>query len=261
MDQGGPRGAARLHHELSGPDGAPVLVLSNSLGTTGEIWDGQVPALRERFQVLRYDHRGHGRSEVPPGPYTLAELGQDLLALLDGLGVERFSLCGLSLGGMVGMWLAAHAPERVERLALVSTSALLGPPEMWADRAALARDKGTAALSETAAGRWFTARFRRHEPDTVARILATLAATPGEGYAGCCEAIAAMDLRPDLPRITAPTLVVAALDDPATPPSHAEVIVEGIGHARRELVLDASHLVSVEQPERVTALLLEHLGG
>ena len=253
--------AARLHHELAGPDGAPVLVLSNSLGTTGEIWDGQVPALRERFRVLRYDHRGHGRSEVPPGPYSVAELGQDLLALLDGLGVDRVSLCGLSLGGMVGMWVAAHAPERVERLALVSTSARLGPPEMWTERAAVARTKGTAALAETAAGRWFTPVFRRREPERVAAILETLAAIPGEGYAGCCEAIATMDLRADLHAIAAPTLVVAALDDPATPPPHADVIVDGIAHAQRELVADASHLVSVEQPERITALLLEHLVG
>jgi 3-oxoadipate enol-lactonase len=253
--------AARLHHELDGPPGAPVLVLSNSLGTTGEIWDRQLPALRERFQVLRYDHRGHGRSEVPPGPYTLAELGQDLLALLDGLGIDRVSLCGLSLGGMVGMWLAAHAPERVERLALVSTSALLGPPELWAERAAVARAKGTAALAETAAARWFTPAFRRREPEIVDGILATLATIPGEGYAGCCEAIGAMDLRPDLPAIEAPTLVVAALDDRATPPPHADAIVAGIGHARRELVSDAAHLAVVEQPERITALLLEHLGG
>ena len=253
--------AARLHHELVGPDGAPVLVLGNSLGTTTTIWDGQLPALRERFQVLRYDHRGHGRSEVPPGPYTVAELGQDLLALLDGLGIGRLSMCGLSLGGMVGMWLAAHAPERVERLVLVSTSARLGPPELWVERAAVARTKGTAALAGTAAGRWFTPAFRRHQPETVAGILAALAATPGEGYAGCCEAIGAMDLRADLPAITAPTMVVAALDDPATPPPHADVIVAGIAHAHRELVADAAHLVVVERPERVTALLLEHLAG
>jgi 3-oxoadipate enol-lactonase len=254
--------AARLHHELAGAAGAPVLVLGNSLGTTAEVWDGQIEALCERFQVLRYDHRGHGGSEVPPGPYTVAELGQDLLALLDGLGIDRVSLCGLSLGGMVGIWLAAHAPQRVDRLALVSTSALLGPPELWAERAAVARAEGTAALTETMAARWFTPAFRRSEPQTVAGFLATLAATPGEGYAGCCEAIGAMDLRPDLAAIAAPTLVVAALDDPATPPPHADVIVAGIGrHARRELVVDASHLVVVEQPERITALLLEHLGG
>jgi 3-oxoadipate enol-lactonase len=237
-------------------------VLGNSLGTTAEIWDGQLAALCERFRVLRYDHRGHGRSEVPPGPYTLAELGQDLVALLDGLGVGRVSLCGTSLGGMVGMWLAAHAPQRVERLALLCTSARLGPPEQWTERAALVRKEGTAALVGTMAARWFTAAFRRRERERVAGVLATLAATPGEGYAGCCEAIAAMDLRPDLPAIAAPTLVVAALDDAATPPPHADVIVAGIGrHARRELVTDAAHLAVVEQPERVTALLLEHLGG
>ena len=254
--------AARLHHQLAGPEGAPVLVLGNSLGTTAEIWDGQLGALCERFRVLRYDHRGHGRSQVPPGPYTVAELGQDLVALLDGLGIGRVSLCGTSLGGMVGMWLAAHAPERVERLALLCTSAQLGPPEQWTERAALVRAEGTAALARTMAARWFTAAFRRRRRERVAGILATLAATPDEGYAGCCEAIAAMDLRPDLPAIAAATLVVAALDDRAIPPPHADVIVAGIGrHAHRELVADAAHLAVVEQPERITALLLEHLGG
>ncbi|HEY2959852.1 MAG TPA: 3-oxoadipate enol-lactonase [Actinomycetota bacterium] len=254
--------AARLHHDLAGPQGAPVLVLSNSLGTGTEIWDGQLAALCERFRVLRYDHRGHGRSEVPPGPYTVAELGQDLAALLDGLGIGRVSLCGTSLGGMVGMWLAAHAPQRVERLALLCTSAWLGPPERWTERAALVRSEGTAALVETMAARWFTAPFRRRERERLAAVLATLAATPDEGYAGCCEAIAAMDLRPDLPAIAAPTVVVAALDDQAIPPPHADAIVDGIGrNARRELVSEAAHLAVLEQPERITALLLEHLGG
>jgi 3-oxoadipate enol-lactonase len=252
---------ASLHHELSGLADAPVLVLGNSLGTTAGIWDGQLPALEQRFRVLRYDHRGHGRSEVPPGPYTIDELGEDLVALLDGLGIGRVSLCGLSLGGMVGMWLASRQPERVERLALISTSARLGPPELWTERAAVARTEGTAALTEMQVSRWFTRSFRERAPEAVAAVLAMLAATPGEGYAGCCEAIRAMDLRADLPAITAPTLVVVATGDPATPPAHAEVIAAGIGHAKLELVDDAAHIVSVEQPERVTGLLLDHLDG
>jgi 3-oxoadipate enol-lactonase len=250
---------ASLHHQLSGPEGAPVLVLSNSIGTTWGIWDAQLPALERRFRVLRYDHRGHGRSEVPPGPYTIDELGEDLVALLDRLGIGRVSLCGLSLGGMVGMWLAARLPERVERLALVCTSARLGPPQLWAERAAVARTRGTAALTEIQAARWFTPAFLERAPATVKGALAMLAATPDEGYAGCCEAIRAMDLRADLPAIAAPTLAVAAADDPATPLPHAEAIVAGIGHARLELVRDAAHLVSMEQPERVTSLLLDHL--
>jgi 3-oxoadipate enol-lactonase len=250
---------ALLHHQLSGPADAPVLVLGNSLGTTAGIWDGQLPALERHFRVLRYDHRGHGRSEVPPGPYTIDELGEDLVALLDRLGIGRASLCGLSLGGMVGMWLASHLPERVERLALISTSARLGPPERWTERAAVARAEGTAALTEMQAARWFTPSFRERAPAAVAAVLAMLAATPAEGYAGCCEAIRAMDLRADLPAITAPTLVVVATDDPATPPEHAEVIAAGIGHAKLELVDDAAHIVSVEQSERVTSLLLDHL--
>jgi 3-oxoadipate enol-lactonase len=196
---------------------------------------------------------------VPPGPYTIAEIAEDLVALLDRLEIGRVSLCGLSLGGMVGMWLAAHAPERVERLALVSTSARLGPPELWTERAAVARAQGTAALTEMQVARWFTPSFRERAPAAVAAVLAMLAATPGEGYAGCCEAIREMDLRADLAAITAATLVVVAADDPATPPPHAEAIAAGIGHARLELVEDAAHIVSVEQPQRVTGLLLDHL--
>lgn len=250
-----------LHHELAGPPDAPVLVLSNSLGTTLAMWDPQLPALTERFRVLRYDHRGHGRSAVPPGPYTIADLGQDALALLDDLGIERFSWCGLSLGGMVGMWLAAHTPDRVDRLALFCTSALLGPPEMWVERAAAVRKDGTRAQVDGATARWFTPAFVEGEPQTVARTTGMLADTPDEGYAGCCEAIAAMDLTADLPAIRARTLVVAGTDDPATPPEHGRRIAEGIPGARMAVVPDVAHLAAIERPRETTELLLDHLTG
>src|SRR5262245_18261951 len=191
-----------------------------------------MPELAARLRVIRYDHRGHGGSPVPPGPYTLADLGGDVLALLDRLGVDRVHLGGMSLGAMVAMWVAANAPERVDRLVLMCTSARLGPPAMWAERAAVARTNGVAALADATLARWLPEDLARSRPDLVAELRAMLTATPAEGYAGCCAALEHMDLVPDLPRIEAATLVIAGLADPATPPAHAEVIVAGIPDAR-----------------------------
>lgn len=249
-----------VHHEVSGPAGAPVVVLSNSLGATLAMWDRQLDVLAG-YRVVRYDTRGHGRSPVPDDPSSIADLGGDLLALLDRLEVERASLVGVSLGGMVSLWTAAHHPERVERLMPCFTSAQLGPPQMWRDRIATVQAEGTGALADALVARWFTAAFTAREPDYVAGIRDTIAATPAAGYASCAHAIETMDLRPSLQLITAPTLVVAGADDPATPPSHAEVIVDGI-HAAELLVLDdAAHLGNIEQPEAYNAALLGHLQG
>jgi 3-oxoadipate enol-lactonase len=249
---------ARLAYELGGPEQAPVLVLSNSMGTTMAMWDQQLAALAGRLRVLRYDHRGHGASEVPPGPYRIDELGRDLLGLLDDLGLERVSFCGLSLGGMVGMWLAANAPDRIDRLALCCTAATVNG-EVYLGRAAKVRAGGTGSVVAEVLDRWFTPAFRRTTPDQVERAAAMLRATPDEGYAGCCEALAAMDLRAGLSAITAPTLVIAGADDPATPPAQAEAIVAAIPEARLEVVSGAAHLANIEQPEQVTRLLVDHL--
>ena len=247
-----------MNARLSGPEQAPVLVLSNSMGTTTAMWDDQLEALSRHHRVLRYDHRGHGGAGPPPGPYRMEQLGRDLLGLLDELELERVSFCGLSLGGMVGMWLAANAPERVERLALCCTSAKVDPGP-YLERAAKVRAGGTGSVAGEVVERWFTPGFRERAPETVARAVAMLLATPAEGYAGCCEAIAAMDLRPGLGSIAAPTLVVAGGDDPATPPAHAEAIVAAIPAARLEVVAGAAHLANIEQPQRMTRLLLDHL--
>jgi 3-oxoadipate enol-lactonase len=251
--------AVEVHHELSGPVDAPVLVLSGSLGTDMTMWDPQVGPLSARFRLLRYDQRGHGRSPVPPGPYSIAELGEDLLALLDRLEIERASLCGLSIGGMTAMWVAARAPERVRRLALLCTSAQLGPESMWHERAETVRTQGLEAIAQAGLERWFTEGFRREQPETVARLRASLCATPPEGYAGCCEAIAEMDLRGDLPSIAAPTLVIAGAEDPATPPAHGRLIAEAIPGAKFELVSPAAHLANLERAERVTELIVPFL--
>ncbi|MCA3747606.1 MAG: 3-oxoadipate enol-lactonase [Rubrobacter sp.] len=249
-----------LHHVIEGPEeDAPVLVLSSSLGTTHRMWDPQAPALRERFRLVRYDHRGHGGSPVPPGPYSIAELGRDVLATLDRLGVERFSFCGLSLGGMVGMWLASEVPERVERLVLCCTAAVLGPRELWDERAQVARSEGMDALVEGVVERWFTPAFRERRPEVVERAKRMLRETPPEGYAGCCEAIREMDLRDRLGRIRAATLVISAADDPATPPEYGESLREAIPDARMVVIEDAAHLANIEQPEAFTEALLEHL--
>jgi len=245
-------------YETSGPDDAPPLVLSNSLGSTIAMWEPQVPTLAERLRVIRYDHRGHGGSPVPPAPYELADLGADAVRLLDRLGLERVHWCGLSLGGMVGMWMAINAPERIDRLVLCCTSAQLGPPDMWAQRAETVRAEGVEAIADAGLERWLTADFRAHEPAATAKVRAMLVATPAEGYAACCGVIERMDLIGELGAIGAPTLAIAGRHDPATPPEHAERIVAGIPGARLELV-DAAHLATIEQPRTMSQLIAGHL--
>ncbi len=249
-----------LHYLLEGPEDAPVVVLANSLGTTLRMWDEQASVMNDRLRLLRYDHRGHGGSPVPPGPYTIEDLGRDVLALLDRLGVERVSFCGLSLGGMVGMWLASEAPGRIERLVLCCTSAHLGPlADTYATRAATVRKHGLGAIAEAVVERWFTPAFREGRAEVVEWAKRMLLETPAEGYAGCCEAVRDMDLRSRLGAIRAPTLVIAGADDPATPPDHAELIRDSIPDARLVIVPQAAHLANVEQPKAVTSALLDHL--
>lgn len=249
----------QLHYTVDGPQEGPVLVLGSSLGTTGGLWQPQVPALSAKFRVVRYDHRGHGNSPVPPGPYAIEDLGQDVLALLDKLNAPRVYLGGISLGGMVAMWVAAHAPERVERLLLMCTAARLSPPEMWAERAAAVRSAGMAAVTETVLSKWFTPGFTKEHPAVVGWVRRMLSTTPVEGYASCCAAIETMDLEPVLGKITAPTLVVAAEHDPSTPPPLLEHIASQVPNARLEIVPNAAHLANVEQPAIVNRLLMDFL--
>jgi 3-oxoadipate enol-lactonase len=246
-------------YTVDGPEDAPPVVVSNSLGSTPAMWDPQFPALAERFRVVRYDHRGHGRSPVPPAPYELADLGADVIALLDRLGLERVHWCGLSLGGMVGMWMAINAPARIDRLVLCCTSARLGPPEMWADRAATVRAQGVDAIADAGIERWLSPGFIEREPEMAAEIRAMLVATPAEGYAACCGVIERMDQVPELGEIRAATLVIAAEDDPATPPEHGALIASTVPGAQLAVVKDARHLATIEQPAAMTELILGHL--
>jgi 3-oxoadipate enol-lactonase len=255
----------RLAASLDETD-APVLVLGNSLGTTSAVWAAQLPALRRHFRLLRYEHRGHGdgaagigRSPAPEGPYTVADLGADVLALLDAHHIERAAYCGISLGGMIGMWLGANAPGRITALGLCCTSAYLPPAGMWTERAARARSGDLDTIARQVVGRWFTPAFQASNPAVPAGFAAALRGTDPDGYAGCCEAVGGMDLRPSLPAITAPTLVISGAEDPSTPPWHGAVIAAAVGGARLTVIRGAAHLANVSMPGEVTAALLGHL--
>lgn len=260
-----PHGAVPVAHEVEAapdlPADAPAVVLSNSLGATRAMWDAQVPELARHFRVVRYDTRGHGASPVRPGPASIDDLVDDLVALLDTLGIDRAHVVGLSLGGMTAMRLAAREPHRVDRLVALCTSALLPPASAWHDRADLVRSRGTRAVADAVVERWYTGAFRASEPRRVADAVAMVSATPAEGYAACCEAIAGMDLVADLPRIKAPTLAIAGADDPATPPDHLERIAEGVSDGRLLVVPRAAHLANDEQPGTITPAIIEHLRG
>jgi 3-oxoadipate enol-lactonase len=250
----------RLWATLTGAAGAPVLVLGNSLGTTGELWHSQLGPLGGSFRLLRYEHRGHGGSPAPPGPYSIAGMGADVLRLLDEFGIKTAYYCGVSLGGMVGMWLAASAPDRITALALCCTSAHLRPAQLWRDRAARVRADGMASISRQVVGRWFTPGYQDAHPGAVAAFVSTLEKeVVPEGYAGCCDAIAAMDLRPLLASITAPTLVIAGAEDPATPPWHGAAIASAIPGARLRVIRGAAHLANVSSSAEFSAVLLGHL--
>jgi 3-oxoadipate enol-lactonase len=235
-------------------------VLSSSLGTTQELWERQLPGLVGHFRVLTYDHPGHGASDLPKQRPTVESLARSLVTLLDELRLERVSLCGVSLGGMVGMTLALEEPERVDRLVLACTSAHLGPREGWEERARAVRAHGMEAVADTVVERWFTPDFARTESETVARFRTMLASTPPEGYARCCEALAAWDARERISAISASALVVAGADDPATPMEHSELLASSIPSARLSVLERAAHLANVERAAVFTSAVLEHLG-
>lgn len=246
-----------LAYDLTGPPDAPVVMLGGSLGTTRAMWQPQLDGLVGDFRVLRFDHLGHGESAEPPGPYDIALLGTHVIGLLDELELATVAYAGLSLGGMVGQWLAAHHPDRVARLALLCTAAHL-PPEPWFDRARTVRADGPAGITDTVVSRWFTPAFAAEHPQLVERFKAMLRSAPREGYASCCEAIATMDLRPNLGRITAPTLVVSAADDRSIPAHHGQAIAEAVPGASFTVLPDAAHIASAQQPDAVNDLLRSH---
>jgi 3-oxoadipate enol-lactonase len=236
-----------IHVEVHGPEQAPVLMLSNSLGTTLHMWDDQVQPFAQHFRLVRYDRRGHGQSAVPKGPYTMERLGRDALAVMDGLGLKKVHWCGLSMGGMVGQWLGANAPSRLDRLVLSNTSSYFADKAAWQDRIKTVRQSGLAAIADRVMTLWFTADFREREPDTVAGMKEMMLSTPVDGYIACCEAVRDMDHRDILGKITAPTLVIAGRHDPATTLEAGEFIRSRIPGAAMT-VFDAAHISNVEQP-------------
>lgn len=255
-------GPVELDYQIAGrPDGAGV-VLSHSLGTTREIWEPQLAVLAAAQRVISYDHRGHGAAPVPDGPYAIEDLGADVLALLDRLEIVRASWIGISLGGMVGIWLAAHAPERINRLTVICSSAITSDPGPWVERAAVVRAAGsTSPIAEAVVSRWFSESYAATHSMVVERAEALLRATPAEGYAGCCAVLERLDLREDLARVTAPTLVISAAEDMALPPEHGRAIAAGIPGARFELLTRGAHLANIERADAVNQLIIDHLAA
>jgi 3-oxoadipate enol-lactonase len=248
----------RFNWRIDGPADAPVLVLSNSLGTNLGMWDAQIPALTGRFRVLRYDSRGHGASDVTTGPYSIERLARDVLILLEGLKIERAHFCGLSIGGMVGMWLGAQAADRLDRLVLCNTSPKIGSPEMWKARIESVRKGGVLGIADAMLGRWFTASFLERSPEQAARMRAMMVATSTDGYVATCAAIRDMDQWQSIAAISCPTLVIAGTHDVATPTADGRRMVEVIPGARY-VELDAAHISNVEVPGAFTAAVLDFL--
>jgi len=244
-------GDTRLHYRWDGPEGAPVLMFSNSLGTDLAMWDAQTAALSRKFRVLRYDTRGHGQSSVTPGPYSMQQLGCDVAALMDAVGVSRAHFCGLSMGGQIGMWLAGNAPERLSKLVLCNTAAQIGNAEGWGARIETIKKDGMAAIAPQVIERWFTSSFREKEPAKVAAVQKLLEATDPRGYVANCEAVRDFDYRERVEKIAVPTLVIAGSSDVATTPADARFLVERIKGARY-IELNAAHLSNIEDEARFT---------
>jgi 3-oxoadipate enol-lactonase len=248
-----------LNYAIDGPAGAPVLVLSNSLASALQMWEPQVAAFSARYRLLRYDARGHGASSVPPAPYTLADLGRDVLALLDALDVRRAHFCGISMGGMTGMWLGAHAAGRIGRLVLCDTSAWFGPPGAFNGRIELARREGMEPLADATMARWFTPEYHSAHPEVITRTRARFLATPVEGYAGCCAALRDADEREHLARIQARTLVIGGTFDPAPTLAASRALADAIPGASF-VELPAAHLSNLGAAAQFNAAVLEFLG-
>ena len=251
-------GGCNIHVEVEGPEGAPVLILSNSLGTTLHMWDDQAGPFSRHFRLVRFDRRGHGKSDVPPGPYSFDMMGRDVLAIMDGLGIKKANWCGLSMGGMDGTWLGANAPERFKKLVLTNTSSYFPDKNGWNDRLKLVRETGVASFAPANMARWFTQGFRERCPQAIARIQAMFAATPLEGYLGCGAAVRDMDHRELLAKVKVPTLVIAGRHDGATTPEMNEYMAKHIPGAQYA-TLDAAHLSNIEQAQAYTDAVLRFL--
>lgn len=247
-----------LHYQLEGDPSLPVLVLSNSLGTSLSMWDPQIPAFSKHFRVLRYDTRGHGQSEVAPGPYNIATLAADVIALLDHLDIPHAHFCGLSMGGSTFMYLALHYPARVKKLILCNTGAQIGNADGWNSRIDTVKREGMAAIAHAVVSRWLTPAYAQQHPEQVAALTGMLLATPAEGYAAACAAVRDNDLRDAIAGISAPTLVIAGTGDVPTPPADGQFMRSQIPGARY-VEFDAAHISNQQQPEAFTSAVVQFL--
>jgi 3-oxoadipate enol-lactonase len=250
----------RFSYQLDGPANAPVVVFSNSLGTNLAMWDRQIPALSQKFRVLRYDMRGHGFSSVTPGPYTIYGLAQDVVGLLDALKIERAHFCGLSVGGVIGQWLGTNATNRFKSLVLSNTAARIGTPETWDTRIKTVREGGMAAIADGVISRWFTEGFIEKSPEPVEATKQMLLRTPPDGYVATCGALREIDQRETVARVSVPTLVIAGAKDAVTTPADARFLVERI-HGAQYVELNAAHLSNIEDADAFTNALINFLGG
>lgn len=245
---------AEINYQTFGDASKPAIVFSNSLGTKYSMWQAQIDALQNDFYVICYDTRGHGQSSAPQGPYTIDQLGQDVINLLDHLNIEKANFCGISMGGLTGQWLAIHKPEYFNHVIVCNTAAKIGQEQAWLDRAKLVREQGLKPIAETAALRWFTERFIQSQSTIVESMSNDLAAGSAEGYASCCEALAKADLREDLKNISVPVLVIAGQQDPVTTVADGQFMVDRIANAEL-FEIDASHISNVEKPQEFNQAL------
>jgi 3-oxoadipate enol-lactonase len=253
-------GGVRLAYDVSGPAGAPPLLLVNSIGATRDVlWRHQVPELAMRFRVITYDTRGHGESSVQPGDYSLRDLGHDAVAVLDAVGVDTAHVCGISMGGITALWLGVYAASRVSSLIVANTAARIGTIQSWTDRAALVRNEGMAGVAAQAMPKWFTPAFRERDPETVDAFRRMVESISTVGYLGCCAALRNSDLRESIASIVAPTVAIAGSEDALTPPDALAFI-----HARvrgsRLVTLPCAHISNAELPAEFNAAVASVLG-
>lgn len=238
---------ATLHYQTFGDAAQPALVFSNSLGTKFSMWQAQIEFFKKDFFVICYDTRGHGLSSAPQGPYSLQQLGQDVIHLLDHLKIEKATFCGISMGGLTGQWLAIHYPQRFNHVIVCNTAAKIGQENAWQQRAALVREQGLTPIAATAASRWFTLPFIQSQATLVETLSNDLAASSAEGYASCCEALAKADLREQLSNITVPMLIIAGKQDPVTTVTDGQFMQSRIVKSQL-FEIDASHISNIELP-------------
>jgi 3-oxoadipate enol-lactonase len=253
-------GEARIHYVLEGQTGSPVLVFSNSLGANYSMWDAQAQEFLKQFRVLRYDTRGHGQSSATSGPYSIERLAKDIVALLDSLDLDRVHFCGLSMGGMIGMWLGVNAPKRLNRLALCNTGATIGTPQAWNARIDAVQKNGMKSIAPAVVERWFTPAFRQNSPAIISKTLKMIEEADAEGYSACCAAIRDCDVRDQVSAIRTPTLVIAGAHDPATPSADGRFLAQQIPGAHYA-ELNAAHLSNIEAQDHFNKELAAFLNS